>query len=148
MDLRVAIVQALRARDFEPVFEAMKQAISTIPSKYFPKGTDKNEKKEYFYHTIILTLLWSCGLDVKAEEWTSKGISDLVINHRGDIYVIELKLAPPEVSLQQIRDKGYAEKYASAPYLRLIGMEIDDKERTLAAWEQAPTACAAGASRK
>jgi hypothetical protein len=72
---------------------------------------------------------------VKAEEWTSKGISDLVLNFRGDVYVIELKLAPPEVSLKQIHDKGYAEKYSSAPYLRLIGMEIDDKEHTLSSWK-------------
>jgi hypothetical protein len=138
MDLRIAIHEGLRARDFEPAFDAMKQAISNIPGKYFPKGDDKNEKKEYFYHTIVLTLLWSCGLDVKAEEWTSRGISDLVINHRGDIYVIELKLAPPEVSLKQIHDKGYADKYASVPYLRLIGMEIDDEKHNLASWKQEP----------
>ncbi|MDR0909819.1 MAG: ATP-binding protein [Spirochaetaceae bacterium] len=137
-EMKLNIITALEDRDFEPVFEAMKQAISNVPGKYFPTGDAKNEKKEYFYHTIILTLLWSCGLDVKAEEWTSKGISDLVLNYRGDIYVIELKLAPPEVSLKQIHDKGYADKYASAPNLRLIGMEINDKERTLAAWKQEP----------
>jgi hypothetical protein len=54
------------------------------------------------------------------------------------VYVIELKSQPPAVSIQQIRDKGYAEKYAMAQYLMLVGIELDTKKRALKAALQVP----------
>jgi hypothetical protein len=68
---------------------------------------------------------------VHAEEWTSRGISDLVLEYRGDVYVIELKKDTPQACLRQIREKGYGAKYASAPYLALVGISIDAPNRTL-----------------
>ncbi|MDR3335130.1 MAG: PD-(D/E)XK nuclease domain-containing protein, partial [Treponema sp.] len=97
---------------------------------------DKNyAHKEAYYHTVILTLLWACGLHVHAEEYTNRGMSDLVLNYRGDVWVIELKRASPKVSLKQIKNKGYADKYAAAPYLALVGIEIDIEQRNLKAWK-------------
>jgi hypothetical protein len=132
--LRERIITALRERKFAPVFEAMKATLANIPGKLYDSKSDYPQKEAY-YHTVILTLLWACELRVHAEEWTSRGISDLVLNFEGDIYVMELKKAPPAVCIAQIKEKGYAEKYATAPYLALVGIEIDAEKRTLKAFD-------------
>lgn len=121
--VRTSIIQGLRAVDFDAVFEAMKRTFANIPYNLY-------DNKESYYHSIILTLLWACGLDVRAEESTRMGASDLVLKYRGRVYVMELKRAPAEKALEQIRAKGYAEKYGTDD-LRLVGIEIDDDNRTL-----------------
>jgi hypothetical protein len=130
-ELRQKIVLSLRERDFDPVFEAMNQTFAAIPGKLWPDKNAAYQEKEAYFHTVILTLFWSCGLRVTPEEWTSKGLSDLVLELNKDIYIIELKKAPPSVSIQQIKDKGYAVKYASADYVALVGIEIDPEKKTL-----------------
>jgi hypothetical protein len=62
-------------------------------------------------------------------------MSDLVLLFEGGVWVIELKKASTAVSLKQIKDKGYAEKYASSLYLALIGIEIDIAQKSLKACE-------------
>jgi hypothetical protein len=143
-DLRLRIVMALRARDFAPVFAAMKETLANVPaslydnakrSAAFAANAGDYFDKEAYYHTIILTLLWACGLHVHAEEYTSRGMSDLVLLFEGGVWIIELKKASTTVSLKQIKEKGYAEKYASARYLALVGIEIDTAHKTLSACE-------------
>jgi hypothetical protein len=48
--------------------------------------------------------------------------ADLVLNYRGDIYIIEFKKDKATVALEQIKAKGYGKKYGAAT---LIGIEID-----------------------
>jgi hypothetical protein len=102
-------------------------------------------KNESYYHSLMLTLFWACGLNVFAEERTSQGMSsrqdvavrsahrmcekrgaDLVLNYHGDIYIIEFKKATARAALKQIKTKGYGKKYGAAT---LIGIEIDEKAK-------------------
>lgn len=121
--IKTTIIKGLRADDFDSVFSAMKRTFANIPYSLY-------DKKESYYHSILLTLLWACGLNVTAEEKTSLGASDLVLEYRGHVYVMELKKAPASKSLDQIKRKGYAEKY-SGKSVTLIGIEIDDENRTI-----------------
>jgi hypothetical protein len=122
------IIVALRKREFQPIFDAMNQTLANIPGKLYNK---EYQETEAYYHSIILTLLWACELHVHAEEYTSLGISDLVLEYRGDIYVMELKTSYAKTALTQIKTRGYAEKYKAAPYLALIGIAIDTEKRNL-----------------
>jgi hypothetical protein len=106
----------------------MKQTLANIPGKLYNK---QYQETEAYYHSIILTLLWACELHIHAEEYTSQGISDLVLEYRGDIYVMELKTSYAKTALTQIKTRGYAEKYKAAPYLALIGIAIDTEKRNL-----------------
>jgi hypothetical protein len=124
------IVLGFENHDFDRVFDAMTRTFAAIPAKLYDNRKGYVEKEAY-YHSIMLTLLWACELHVHAEEWTNRGMSDLVIEYRGDIWVIELKRMPAEAALKQITDKGYAKKYTSAPYLALVGIEIDVEQRNL-----------------
>jgi hypothetical protein len=125
-----AIYNGFDARDFAPVFAEMKRTLAMSPGKLYAKSDYPD--KEADSHTVLLTLLWGCNLHVRAEEWSARGISDMVLDYDGEIYVIELKKAPCETSLKQIHDKGYGEKYKNAPYLAFIGIQIDTEHRTLA----------------
>jgi len=50
-----------------------------------------------------------------------------------DVYIIELKKQSPEVSLKQIRDKGYGTKYGDRK-VYLVGIEIDDENRNVSGY--------------
>jgi hypothetical protein len=49
------MIAALRARKFQPIFDAMKQTLANIPGKLYNK---QYQETEAYYHSIILTLLW------------------------------------------------------------------------------------------
>jgi hypothetical protein len=130
--IRTNIIEAFINRDVKQIFQAMNRAFANIPARIFPPENTTQEKKEYYYHSVLLTLLWASGVRVKAEEWTSRGISDLVCRFRDDIYIIELKQAPPAASIAQIKKKGYAAKYTEpGSSLTLVGLELDTENRTL-----------------
>jgi predicted type IV restriction endonuclease len=132
---------ALRERNFKPVFDAMNRTLANIPGKLYDKSD--YPKKEAYYHTVILTLLWSCGLDVHAEEWSSRGIADLVLKIEGDVYIIELKTTTTQAALKQIHDKGYAAKYSGTDAttgkppagIYLVGIAIDTENHLLKEYE-------------
>ena len=121
--IRNAIIDGFEDRDFDKIFVQMKRTFSNIPYNLY-------DKKESYYHSVLLTLLWACGLNVTAEERSNLGASDLVIKHRGEVYVIELKKSPAVVSLEQIKSKGYCGKYIGQR-VTLVGIEIDEDTRNL-----------------
>lgn len=139
--LRGNIIKGFREKDFDAVFQEMKRLFSAIPYVLFEKKKEGekeefwNARNENFFHTVILTLLWSCALDVKAEEMTNRGRSDIVIEYSEDIYILELKTGSAERALTQIKKKGYPEKYRDRQ-VTLIGIEIDAERRTLGKYIQ------------
>jgi hypothetical protein len=87
---------------------------------------DFAKRRESFYHSVILTMFWAAGINVKAEELSNLGRSDLILEYEKDVYIIELKKQPAEVPIKgvlkklqddfgtkssQIREKNYAGKY-------------------------------------
>jgi hypothetical protein len=113
------ITMGLDKRDFSRVFEQMNRMLSAIPFNLYGKN-------ESYYHSVMLTLFWACGLNALAEERTSLGMSDLVLNYQGDIYNIEFKKTSAKAALKQIKSKGYGKKYGAAT---LIGIKIDEKAK-------------------
>lgn len=82
--------------------------------------------KESYYQTVFYFLFNMCGLPTSAEDLTNRGRADLTMQTKDFIYIIELKMnQPANVALQQIKDRGYAEKYAlDGRQVVLIGIEI------------------------
>jgi hypothetical protein len=138
-DIRENIIKALKERDFELLYEQMRRTLSNIPYTIFEnkRKTEAAEteraylkRMEAFYHSVILTMLWAAGINVKAEELTALGRSDLILEYKCDVYIIELKKQAPEVSLKQIREKQYGTKYGNKK-LYYVGIEIDDEKRNV-----------------
>lgn len=134
-DIRKNIRLALNNDDFELLFNQMRRTLSNIPYTLFEprrkeeKDADFTLRREAFYHSVILTMLWAGGIRAKAEELTALGRADLILEYEDVVYIMELKKSPPEISLKQIRKKNYAGKYTGKVYY--VGIEIDDEKRNL-----------------
>ena len=101
-----------------------------------PYQWEKDNRNEHFYHALLYTLLVSFGADVRAEEMTSKGNSDLVLLMPKGIYVIEIKYdGTVDAALSQIESKGYANKYMldGRPVTK-VGINFSSEERNIIDW--------------
>lgn len=70
---------------------------------------------EGYHHSNVYLILKMLGFDIVPEETTNRGRIDAVIRFTEVIYVLEIKFTEKDdhsaEALQQIREKGYAEKY-------------------------------------
>ncbi|MBK1630924.1 hypothetical protein CKO31_09250, partial [Thiohalocapsa halophila] len=94
---------------------------------------------EGFYASVFYSHLAALGLDLACEDASSHGRLDLRLRFNGQLWLFELKvveLAPEGAALQQIKDRGYAEKYrAEGLPMHLIGIELSREQRTLVGFE-------------
>ena len=89
--------------------------------------------QEWLCRSCLLAFMRGCGVVVSGEVQTNRGRADLVIESKGNCFVLELKMLPDtaEQALRQIIDNGYAEPYPNAIPL---GMAIDSEKRQIAEW--------------
>ena len=94
-------------------------------------------------------MLWSSRIPTQAENHSYKGRSDVEIEYRDKVYVIELKTAEGEdacaraadEAVRQIETKGYADKY-DPDKVTLIGLTVDKAERQVGSFRIVPAQCA------
>ena len=90
-------------------------------------------------------MLYACfraiGLDLRVEDSSGRGRADMVVLHGGQVFVFEFKMAAGEgdsdaaarSAIQQIQEKGYAEKYRSRDEpIHMVGVAFDPDSRNLA----------------
>ena len=122
-----------RDTDDLPAFiEAIKTFYAGIPYQWA-----QDNRNEHHYHALLYTLLVAFGADVRAEEPTAKGRSDLTLLMPKGIYVIELKYDDTvQAALDQINRKGYADKYAldGRPVTK-IGISFSSEESNITDWK-------------
>jgi hypothetical protein len=123
-----AFNRLLASIPYDDYTTAAKQSISTHDYEMKPQ--------EWLYRSSILSFLHGCGVVVAAEMHTNRGCPDLVISYRGNIWVIEIKVAyqgesaeiKAEEAYRQIIDRNYAKPYPAA---FCIGLAIDDTVRQI-----------------
>ena len=118
-------------RDYDdlPAFiEAVKTFYASLPYQW-----ECDNKNEHYYHALLYTLLTAFGADVRAEEPTAKGRSDLVLLMPKGIYIMELKYDDTALNaLEQIDEKGYARKYlADGRPVTKVGLAFSSEERNI-----------------
>ena len=62
----------------------------------------------------------------------------MAVRFNGQIYLFEFKvveLTPEGRALQQIKDRGYADKYRGAGPVHLVGVEFSKDQRNVVAFE-------------
>ena len=83
--------------------------------------------------------LASLGFEIIAEDTTNKGRVDLTLVLPDKVYVIEFKVDQPGKALEQIKNKGYHEKYlARKQQVYMVGINFDSKEKNISEfdWEK------------
>ncbi|NUV00540.1 ATPase AAA, partial [Marinitoga sp. 1154] len=110
--------------DIKGLIEEIKRIISAIPYNL-------HKKEEKYYHSLIFKIIASAGIDVKAEELTNLGRSDLVIDFDERIYLFEIKVDKSAIdAINQIKEKKYYEKYKGKE-IYIIGININSEKRNI-----------------
>nr|WP_255350145.1 AAA family ATPase [Marinitoga sp. 1155] len=118
------IYEKIEKNDIKGLIEEIKKIISAIPYNL-------HKKEEKYYHSLIFTIIASAGIDVKAEELTNLGRSDLVIEFDERIYLFEIKVDKSAIdAINQIKEKKYYEKYRGKE-IYIIGININSEKRNI-----------------
>ena len=127
----VSLHRAFAANDLEQVIKLVKSIFKTIPSQIFIK------EAESYYHSLIHLVFHYLGLYTESEVNTNDGRLDCVVKTPTHIYVIEFKLnKSADEAMQQIKDKGYAEKYRADPRPKvLVGINFSSEAKTVEGWK-------------
>jgi len=103
-------------------------------------GSGDFGRYEAWYASMLYMGFRATGVDLRVEDMSSQGRSDMVVFHDGQIFVFEFKMLRDGVkvdealdrAIAQIRERGYAEKYWDrGEPIHLIGMVFDQKMRSL-----------------
>ena len=123
--------QAFVGNNLEQVISLVKSIFKTIPSHIFIK------EAESYYHSLIYLVFFYLGQYTESEVNTNNGRLDCVVKTPTHIYVIEFKLnRSADEALQQIKDKGYAEKYRADPRPKvLVGINFSSELKTVEGWQ-------------
>lgn len=124
-------VDALFAGDLEEFFDAMKVFFAGIPYDLTGGGG------EQIWQTILYTVFRFIGVCVETEVETNRGRIDAVVKSPRRIYVIEVKLDKTACeAIRQIRENGYAVKYAGGERLvTLVGIGFSSERREISEWK-------------
>ena len=122
-------------RDYDdlPAFiEAVKTFFASLPYQW-----ERDNRNEHYYHSLLYTLLTAFGADIRAEEPTAKGRSDLVLLMPKGIFIMEIKYDDTaEAALAQINAKGYADKYRmDGRPITTVGISFSSEQRNITNWK-------------
>ena len=90
---------------------------------------------EAHYASVFYSNFVAAGMDVRAEESTARGRSDLAVLYDGGVYLFEFKVVDGKGrALAQIRERGYADKYRR-PGVPVHLIEFSREERNIVGFE-------------
>lgn len=94
-------------------------------------------KTERQFQNIMYCITAMMGLQTQIERHSSRGSSDMIIQTKDYVYVMEFKVdRSPEAALEQIEKKRYAVPFAKDPRtLFKVGVEFSLADRNIARWK-------------
>ena len=137
-----SMARFLADNDFEEFKAELSSFFSNIPNEWYARNLMQHY--EGFYASMVYACFAAIGVDVKGEESTSLGRSDLVVVHAGEVFVMEFKVAkqPKEKdkveaeaadAIAQIRENDYAGKYRHRRgKIHLLGVVFNGEKHNVA----------------
>ncbi len=136
------LIQALAENDYSAFQVKIKAMLSGIPHAWPDSGS--LDHHESWFASLLYLCFRTTQVELKAEEMTSHGRSDLVVLHENQVFVFEFKVLEGsenmeertkeelDKAIEQIRAKKHAEKYLDrGEPIHLIGMVFGEKARNL-----------------
>jgi len=124
---KIKIIQALENANLEEFERVLKSLYASIP--YNNLTYIKNY--EGYYASVFYAYLAALGIELIAEDTSSKGRVDLTLKIKNNIYIIEFKVDSND-ALNQIKEKEYYKKYLNKDKnIYLIGIKFSSKERNI-----------------
>ncbi|SEI60871.1 PD-(D/E)XK nuclease superfamily protein [Azotobacter beijerinckii] len=131
------LYRLLLANDFSGLQALFTAFFAGIPHDWY--RNNPIARYEGYYASVFYSHFAALGLDVRLEDATSHGRIDMAVLFNGQVYLFEFKvveLVPEGRALQQIRERGYAEKYrARGEPIHLIGVEFSRESRSVVGFE-------------
>ncbi len=135
----ISFYRALQGDNFKVQEDFLFSLFASIPYNNFTAG--KMYEYEGYYSSVMYAYFASLGLEVIAEDTTNKGRIDLTLKFPGNekVYIFEFKVLESvkdtKKPLDQIKERGYADKYSNVNERYLIGIEFSKKERNIISFE-------------
>ncbi len=132
------LLQRLARQDFDGFAEELRAYLAGIPYLWHEAGN--LSRYESWYASLLYMSFRGIGADLRVEEVSNRGRSDLVLLHAGQVFVMEFKVvkeasgtdATLDRAMAQIRERGYDEKYRDrGESIHLVGMVFGQAERNL-----------------
>ena len=127
----------LLANDFTGLEQLFSAFYASIPHDWY--RNNPIAQYEGYYASVFYAYFASLGLDLTPEDTSNLGRLDLALRFNGNLYLMEFKvveLAPEGRALEQIKARGYAEKYrAEGLPIHLMGIEFSKEKRALVGFE-------------
>ena len=134
---KFALYEALLANDFSALKGILQAFFSSIPHDWYLKN--QLAKYKGYYASIVYCYFAALGVDVRVEDATNHDRIDMTVKLGVHIYIIEFKvveLLAQGRALQQIKDKGYADKYRTpGAIIHMIGVEFSSEKRNVVRFE-------------
>jgi hypothetical protein len=132
------VVNALRHGQVDDLREVFHSVFAAIPHDWYRKNN--LAAYEGFYCSVFYCYFAGLGLDTRPEESTNHGRVDMTVLFENRVYIFEFKVTDldrtPGSALEQIKRKGYADKYrADAEAVYLVGVEFEREDRNIVAFE-------------
>ena len=141
---RIRLYRIIEERDLPALENYLRSFMSSVPHDWHRN----NPVAEYegYYSSLIYSLFAGLGYDIVPEDTTSYGRIDLALRHKRAVWIIEVKTKSPRRkddgpgTLQQIRERRYADKYRDRGLpIILLGLTFNKESRELEnfEWEEA-----------
>jgi hypothetical protein len=122
--------KAFLANDLGRVETIINALLASLPYEVYKK------QSEGFYHGLLHLIFSYLGLFIESEPHLSNGRADVVVQTPQYIYIFEFKFNKnAEDALQQIKDKGYADKYrAVGKTIVGVGVNFNRAKKKSTGW--------------
>ena len=105
--------------------EVLVSIYSSVPYELFVRRELRDS--ESYYQVVLYMYLAGSGVEVKVEDSSDSGRSDLVAIVFDRVYIFEFKLGGG--AIEQIREREYYKKYLSYNEVYIIGVEVDKDKK-------------------
>ena len=134
MGFAIRFWRALRAKDTDLALRELQAYLEELPYvEGFKKKLEEVVVAEGFYEWTFYLIFSMLNVYVQTQVKCARGRADMVVFMPDTIYVMELKLnGTAQDALDQIHDKGYAQRYATDPRpVVKVGMGFSIEKRAL-----------------
>ncbi|MDZ7856311.1 ATP-binding protein [Sphaerotilus sp.] len=133
------VIDSLRRADLPALAAVFRTLFASIPHDWYRRNA--LAQAEGYYASVFYSHLAALGLDIRVEDTTNHGRIDLTVRFEGQVFLFEFKVvdsqdAATDAALQQIRARGYADKYLGrGEPVHRVGVTFGRRERNLVGFE-------------
>ena len=133
------IREAIESANYDLLRTVFHSFFASIPHDWYKNNPIATY--EGYYASVVYTYFASLGYEVIPEDTSNKGRVNLTVKTRTGIWIFEIKVlgidkSGDESPLDQIKRRGYAEKYRSDQRpIHEIGIVFNPKTRNIDRWE-------------